>query len=989
PSVEGAYYQPDVEVALPAQGSTRGGTKLTLIGRALLPLVPGRSPGEPDFDALRIQLRKGDRIVDLDPAAIVRDESSLDRLVFFVPPSPDGRPGDVGIALRVGVAAPPKPPLIAEVVARSVFRFANPEPVFGPRGALLDRDPIAVVPIALEGAPTSTQATDFAVLYSAGGAASVQLLAAQENGLFIRFGPARRIGDPEVAGERSPRDLLSGDFDRDGIPDLLVINEGAATATMHFVRGQAAPAAPLGDVQRVPGIPGMVKGRVADFDGDGGADVVLLPGPSAPPLQAPVLLRSRVQDGTLVFLPPVAVPVRDYAFDALEVADFDGDGALDVGVIAGRLLQRIDVAYGDGNGGFQGATSLNFNVPRAGYQPSAGSPAVGLHAVGAAPCALTVVLAGLPPQPFAIPPGPAEHPTTPPVIFVVRPASPRSYQQPVLADVLQLVGAIDPFRSSLAINLDGDGLGADELLVGSTGALGQFSLGLFRFEAAIGLRVVRVVVDFRPTQVAAFFVGIAFPAAPEFGQPAQAGLFVQHELSVDGELERRLSTLLVSRDSADLLLLPPDVVFPVPLAGVVGGRFSQNGLAAGGAVRDVAVPSSTQIQLGDNDGFGALAPGKKMVHAGLVPETAARVPQAKGGTDLIAFLDDGARDGRTDGALRVGLWRPDPNGSLVQAPQFFSANLRPFLPPSLRTATVDPTSHLVASDVDSDGLIDLTVLLRFFGSRLEGDAILVLLHGASTDGPDDFPFEALLPGALTPTNGGASGMVLGDFAADSNLVPVRLELAMAVPFDSLPGSGDGNHVRFYRVQGAGAGTPAAWVRSFDSPAMRSLVTGNSPTQLGAADFDGSGSVDLMVACDGDATLLVYLNSGLPSTNVDEVAIAAFTESYGSPLSTRLGRHTHLLLGDINGDGTVDALLATESTIAGGDLSTDVVFHLSTGAGEFGNGIRVSPTRLGNRNARLSIDLGDINRDAVPDLTLGWFQGGTQADNLLVLLGGSL
>ncbi|MEQ1631968.1 MAG: hypothetical protein ABL997_06315, partial [Planctomycetota bacterium] len=38
PSVEGAYYQPDVEVALPAQGSTRGGTKLTLIGRALLPL---------------------------------------------------------------------------------------------------------------------------------------------------------------------------------------------------------------------------------------------------------------------------------------------------------------------------------------------------------------------------------------------------------------------------------------------------------------------------------------------------------------------------------------------------------------------------------------------------------------------------------------------------------------------------------------------------------------------------------------------------------------------------------------------------------------------------------------------------------------------------------------------------------------------------------------------------------------------------------------
>jgi hypothetical protein len=101
-----AYYQPDVQLALPAQGSTRGGTKVTLIGRALLALTATGAPGAPDLDGVQIQLRKGDRIVDLDPAAIVRAESALDRIAFFMPPSPDGRPGDVGIALRVRVPGP-------------------------------------------------------------------------------------------------------------------------------------------------------------------------------------------------------------------------------------------------------------------------------------------------------------------------------------------------------------------------------------------------------------------------------------------------------------------------------------------------------------------------------------------------------------------------------------------------------------------------------------------------------------------------------------------------------------------------------------------------------------------------------------------------------------------------------------------------------------------------------------------------------------------
>ena len=985
--VADAYYQPDVQLALPAQGSTRGGTKVTLIGRALLALTTTGAPGAPDLDGVQIQLRKGDRIVDLDQGAIVRAESALDRIAFFMPPSPDGRPGDVGIALRVRVPGPSGDPLSIEVVARGVFLYGNPEPVFGPRGALLDRDPVAVTPIALEGAPSNAQATDFAALYSTGGAASVQLLLAQENGLFIRFGAARRIGDPENASERGPRDLLSGDFDRDGVPDLLIINEGSATATMLLVRGQAAPLPPLGAVQRLPAPPGMAMGRVADFDGDGGPDVLLMPGSNAALGTLPVVLRSRVVGGAATFLPPIPLPVRSRNYDAIEAADLDGDGALDVGVLTGRDQQQLDIAYGDGLGGFVAGPALDLVVPRVGYVADAASKAVGLHAVGAAPCALTVVLAGMPPLPFSTPPGPAENPDTPPMIFVVRPSGPRTYGQPQPQDVLQLVGAIDPFRASTAVNLDGDGAGADELLVGSTGELGQFSLGLFRYEPTNGLRVVRVVTDFRPTQVAAFFVGVAFPADPQLGQPAQAGLFVQHELTVDGQQERRLSTLLVTRDATDILLLPPDVVFPVPLAGVVGGRFSTVGVASDGEVRDIAVPSAAQIQLGDNDGFGALAPGRKMAHAGLVPESVVRVPEPLGNADLLAFLDDGLRDGRSDGVLRIGAWRPELNGSQQQQPQQFTEDLRALMPARFASASIDPRSRLEARDIDGDGDQDLAALLRFVGLSGDGDALLVLLRRASSS-PGEFLFEPLRPSDFEPVPGVSASFALGDFARDGQTQPIRLELALAVPTDTSPGAGDGNHVRFYRARAA-AGSSLRWSRSQDVAGPRALSTGNAPTRIAASDFDGNGSEDLMVACDGDATLHVHLNAGEPASLSGEVNIGAFVESFGSPLSLPSGRNTYLLLGDINGDGDVDALVATESTTALGELSTQVAFHLRVGAGEFANGIRVSPTRLSNRDARLSIDLGDINRDGAPDLTLGWFQSGAQVDNLLVLLGGSL
>ena len=167
-----------------------------------------------------------------------------------------------------------------------------------------------------------------------------------------------------------------------------------------------------------------------------------------------------------------------------------------------------------------------------------------------------------------------------------------------------------------------------------------------------------------------------------------------------------------------------------------------------------------------------------------------------------------------------------------------------------------------------------------------------------------------------------------------------------------------------------------------------LIAGNAPTRVAAADFDGNSTVDLLVAADGDAALRLFRNSGEPGLDPSEVAIESFQEALASPFEASPGRHTQMLLGDINVDGNIDVLLATEFTRSDSTLTTSVRFYLGTGTGAFSSSRLVSPTRLGDRNAQLAIDLGDINSDGVLDLSVGWFQALGSGDNLRVLLGSS-
>ena len=965
--VRNTFYRPDIAVALPGQGSNSGGSVVTLIGTALAPpdFTTGVVPAPLDFDAVQLRFQKGGRVLTLPREELRTAESSSSRLVFTIPPSPDGRPGQVDIVLRVELAG-----AVAEFVASQVFLFANPRPFFGPRGVVLDRLPVAVAPIALDRAPDQDGAPDFAALTDQGGVAFVQLLLAQQNGMFQPFAVPQRIGDPEAVAEREPRDLCVGDFDFDGVPDLFVVNSGAAESTHQVVLGQAAPLPPLGAVRRWSTPGGMAIGRVARIDGDLVPDVVLVPGVGAPAGQRPIVLLSRpTAPGSVSFAPPVEIEVRSFPYDVCEVADFDGDGALDVAVASGAQ-GKLDVAFGDGKGGFAEVAQLDFLVP--GYAFDAASPAVGLHACGDGPLqSVAVVFAGVL---GSLGGGPTQ-----PCVARLRQVADREFASPTVGDTIFL--PTEPVGRSLAADLDQSP--PIELVVAMRDEPALVSLGLLQL-APNGFTPLNDAIEGgaeSPRQIRAVAFDRAFPATATADE--KKAVFLVHETEVDGVREKRLSTrLVVSAQPGQPRLLPPDAggQLAFGIEAVVAGDFHPTSVTLDGA-RDLALARTTAtgptdaIVLIANDGFGGLpALGNRCDFPGLLPRSVTLLPAPVGQVDQLAFLDR---------ASRLAVWRHDPTGPSVQAPDRLTAPLRELLAdPTLATADLADGSRVVRGDVDGDGVDDLVALLVFaLPDPVDGQGALAVFRGKAAPATGEFPFH--VPSGLTATHGRAIDLVLGDFVRNGDAAPRRLEVAVAVPVGV---GSDGNHVRFYRLVPGAAPADDRLSLAAAAGGPQVLLAGSNPTRLAAADFDRDGSIDLLVAGAGDSELRLYRNTAAIAPTATAVTIGAFTEAFASPWAIGAGMPTALPLADVNGDGNLDALALCEAP--GPTRSTTVGLYLGTGDGGFDGPRFLSPTRLGARNGSLAADLGDWNRDGLPDLLLGWDTTAVGDINLRVLFGGT-
>ncbi|MBI4606314.1 MAG: VCBS repeat-containing protein [Planctomycetes bacterium] len=173
----------------------------------------------------------------------------------------------------------------------------------------------------------------------------------------LRNGGSGSFGAPEShAAAGAPTDIEAADLDGDGRLDLavaLAIGEELAVFRGDGAGGFAAPATyasggPLTDSSRAIAL--------GDLDRDGDLDLLL---GLEPAVGASLFLNAG--GGTLLAAAPAGV-----AGSSLALADFDGDGALDLAA-AGRALE---VRRGSGRGSFEAAAALRFEGDR--YDLAAG-----------------------------------------------------------------------------------------------------------------------------------------------------------------------------------------------------------------------------------------------------------------------------------------------------------------------------------------------------------------------------------------------------------------------------------------------------------------------------------------------------------------------------------------------------------------------------------------------------------------------------------------
>ncbi len=175
---------------------------------------------------------------------------------------------------------------------------------------------------------------DLDVVVTNAGTSKIRKLTSDGSGGFALSAPVTLEGIPVRA--------RAADLDGDGHADLLTGN--VRTHSLSVVLGDGA-----GGLAVLGHFPSGGDGRdplavaVADFDEDGVLDAVATgyePGA--------VFFHRGLGDG--LFEPFVAFPVESSAID-LAVADFDGDGHADVAA-ACELVERVSILPGDGSGGF-------------------------------------------------------------------------------------------------------------------------------------------------------------------------------------------------------------------------------------------------------------------------------------------------------------------------------------------------------------------------------------------------------------------------------------------------------------------------------------------------------------------------------------------------------------------------------------------------------------------------------------------------------------
>jgi hypothetical protein len=162
-----------------------------------------------------------------------------------------------------------------------------------------------------------------------------------------------------------PHTVTVADFNRDGTPDLAVVNAGPSSASQSVSvllgdgRGSFRPAITTSVLNGGAGNGNALSVAVGDFNGDGLPDVALnTAGPAGPAVEVLFGKGDGSFQSNHLILPVGAIPL------SVAAGDFDHNGALDL--VTANSNGTVSVLLGNGDGSFRTRTDVTVGgVPRA------------------------------------------------------------------------------------------------------------------------------------------------------------------------------------------------------------------------------------------------------------------------------------------------------------------------------------------------------------------------------------------------------------------------------------------------------------------------------------------------------------------------------------------------------------------------------------------------------------------------------------------------
>ena len=763
--------------------------------------------------------------------------------------------------------------------------------------------------------------------------------------------PVGGIGaGPAIA---STETVATGDFNGDGLPDLVTLLDFSGNAAVELAQADGGFGAPIALPINVPYSYNSTAGVAADFDGDGNLDLAIVQGSYSYPEYSHIQVLFGKGDGTFQ-IGPVS-PTFTYPPTSIAAGDFNGDGYADV-VLGVTFSFEVLLGSGDGSFAAQPPKTVNTYVPAI--------VVADLNNDGRDDLAVT----SYPGTNLYF--GTSDGSFSDPVLLTAGVTGTTIYGA---ADVtgdgnLDLVGLSSDGNNAQIFAGRGDGTFADALNEALPFTANALSVGDMNYDHRADI----LALSSTTGELAVLLSGATGQLRLAYDLPHLGGTIPPRvaDFNGDGNLDVLTGVsphLYYGRGDGTLVTPSPVVASAGQWSPVVS--FDVNGDGKDDLVTSVI--TGVAVQLGHGDGTF---------------DQQAQVPVTDDASWVAAAKLAGYAVGDLNGDGSLDLVRPDPSvfdySTGYSTPTTVSVLLNNG-DGTFATRHVEVGANPVAvvlSDLRGNGILDLVVSLSgeyVQGTGYTNGGVAVAL------GIGDGTFKTAIryPAGVAGVNPASFLLTDNSFIAVGDLGNGAQDIIVVSSgqggYDPLSGRVAPVRDRgLFVLLGSGDGTFTAGPTYLDDPQL-SVYAPLSAVALG--DFNNDRKLDVVVSVDDESDVkddvLLLLGNG------------DGTLGPAMPVDATQFEPSHLAVGDLNHDGNLDLLVMDGFANAGG---SPVHVLLGTGLGTFepqtayavGEDVSFSLQNF----APQGMVLGDFNGDGKVDVAVGESGSGAVGNTLTVLLG---